>query len=260
MAGSREAIEGASVCRSGSTTDWQCGVIRQREASVTYPQGTVFGVTRTSVCAEPGDSGGSFISVDQAQGVTSGGSGDCVDGGVTYFQPVNEILTTYGLTLVTDGNAIPPDESACTGLPKNVTGILNEGDQTRLRAGRPVLRDDRRRCSLRLPGCRRRCRLRSFPGAAERLDLEHRRHRRQPEPRREDQLHGTARVLPLPGGLGERLGLLQAELQGAVTSLPPRRPRPREITPGARSVEELLDPEPAHQKEGRSPGRPRGSS
>jgi hypothetical protein len=129
VAGSREAIEGASVCRSGSTTDWQCGVIRQRDASVTYPQGTVFGVTRTSVCAEPGDSGGSFISVDQAQGVTSGGSGDCVDGGVTYFQPINEILTAYGLTLMTDSNAIPPDESACTGLPKNVTGTLNEGDQ-----------------------------------------------------------------------------------------------------------------------------------
>ncbi|MEV6868853.1 S1 family peptidase [Streptosporangium subroseum] len=129
VAGSREAIEGASVCRSGSTTDWQCGVIRQRDASVTYPQGTVFGVTRTSVCAEPGDSGGSFISVDQAQGVTSGGSGDCVDGGITYFQPINEILTTYGLTLMTDGNAIPPDESICTGLPKNVTGVLSEGDQ-----------------------------------------------------------------------------------------------------------------------------------
>ncbi|AWS47234.1 S1 family peptidase [Streptosporangium sp. 'caverna'] len=125
VAGSREAIEGASVCRSGSTTDWQCGVIRQRDASVTYPQGTVFGVTRTSVCAEPGDSGGSFISVDQAQGVTSGGSGDCSSGGVTYFQPINEILTTYGLTLVTDSNAIPP--GTCTGLPKNVTGTLTDG-------------------------------------------------------------------------------------------------------------------------------------
>ena len=127
VAGSREAIEGASVCRSGSTTDWQCGIIRQRDASVTYPQGTVFGVTRTSVCAEPGDSGGSFISVDQAQGVTSGGSGDCAAGGVTYFQPINEILTAYGLTLVTDGNAIPAGPVTCTGLPKNVTGTLNNG-------------------------------------------------------------------------------------------------------------------------------------
>ncbi|WP_371783404.1 S1 family peptidase [Streptosporangium subroseum] len=107
VAGSRAAIEGASVCRSGSTTDWHCGTILQRDASVTYTQGNVFELTRTNVCAEPGDSGGSFISIDQAQGVTSGGSGDCNSGGTTYFQPVNEILATYGLTLVTDAGAIP---------------------------------------------------------------------------------------------------------------------------------------------------------
>jgi streptogrisin C len=53
---------------------------------------------RTNVCAEPGDSGGSFITGDQAQGVTSGGWGNCTSGGQTWFQPVNEILSTYGLT------------------------------------------------------------------------------------------------------------------------------------------------------------------
>ena len=37
----------------------------------------------------------------QAQGVTSGGSGNCTVGGTTYFQPVNEILSAYGLSLVT---------------------------------------------------------------------------------------------------------------------------------------------------------------
>jgi streptogrisin C len=66
---------------------------------VTYPQGRVSGLTRTSACAQPGDSGGSFISGSQAQGVTSGGSGNCSVGGTTYHQPVNEILSTYGLTL-----------------------------------------------------------------------------------------------------------------------------------------------------------------
>ncbi|WP_051865846.1 trypsin-like serine protease [Streptosporangium roseum] len=63
VAGARVAIEGASVCRSGSTTGWHCGTIQQRNASITYPQGTVSEVTRTNVCAEPGDSGGSFISI-----------------------------------------------------------------------------------------------------------------------------------------------------------------------------------------------------
>jgi streptogrisin C len=58
-------------------------------------------MTQTTVCAEPGDSGGSFFSGDQAQGVTSGGSGDCRGGGTTFFQPVNEILQTFGLSLNT---------------------------------------------------------------------------------------------------------------------------------------------------------------
>ncbi|MFB7276210.1 carbohydrate-binding protein [Streptomyces hydrogenans] len=94
---------GASVCRSGSTTGWHCGTIQQHNTSVTYPEGTISGVTRTTVCAEPGDSGGSYISGSQAQGVTSGGSGNCSSGGTTYFQPLNPILSTYGLTLKTTG-------------------------------------------------------------------------------------------------------------------------------------------------------------
>ncbi|MEV5736687.1 alpha-lytic protease prodomain-containing protein [Streptomyces sp. NPDC052292] len=101
VTGSTQATVGASVCRSGSTTGWHCGTVQQLNASVTYQEGTVSGVTRTSVCAEPGDSGGSFISGSQAQGVTSGGTGDCTSGGTTYFQPVNPILQTYGLTLKT---------------------------------------------------------------------------------------------------------------------------------------------------------------
>jgi streptogrisin C len=101
VSGSTQAAVGSSVCRSGSTTGWHCGTVQQLNSSVTYQEGTVSGVTRTSVCAEPGDSGGSFISGSQAQGVTSGGSGDCTSGGTTYFQPINPILQTYGLTLTT---------------------------------------------------------------------------------------------------------------------------------------------------------------
>ncbi|GAA0935427.1 S1 family peptidase [Nonomuraea longicatena] len=97
--GSTQASVGASICRSGSTTGWRCGTIQQHNATVRYPQGTVTGLTRTSACAQPGDSGGSFISGNQAQGVTSGGSGNCSVGGTTYHQPVNEILSAYGLSL-----------------------------------------------------------------------------------------------------------------------------------------------------------------
>ncbi|MEU7568767.1 S1 family peptidase [Streptomyces fradiae] len=99
--GSAEAPIGASVCRSGSTTRWHCGTVLARNETVNYSQGAVHQMTKTSVCAEPGDSGGSFISGDQAQGVTSGGWGNCSGGGQTWHQPVNEILNRYGLRLHT---------------------------------------------------------------------------------------------------------------------------------------------------------------
>ncbi|KAF6822472.1 peptidase s1 and s6 chymotrypsin hap [Colletotrichum musicola] len=100
VSGSTVASVGSSICRSGSTTGVYCGTVGAFGATVNYAEGRVTGLTRTSVCAEPGDSGGSFYSGAQAQGVTSGGSGNCRTGGTTYFQPVNEILSTYGLTLV----------------------------------------------------------------------------------------------------------------------------------------------------------------
>ncbi|MBN6039217.1 S1 family peptidase [Amycolatopsis sp. 195334CR] len=125
VAGSQDAPVNSSICRSGSTTGWRCGTIQARNSSVTYPQGTVSGLIRTSACAEPGDSGGSAISGSQAQGVTSGGSGNCSSGGTTYFQPVNEILQTYGLTLVTDGGGNPP--GGCDDAENTYTGNLTSG-------------------------------------------------------------------------------------------------------------------------------------
>lgn len=120
VTGSTPSVVGASVCRSGSTTGWHCGTIQQLNTSVTYPEGTISGVTRTSVCAEPGDSGGSYISGSQAQGVTSGGSGDCRTGGTTYFQPLLPALQAYGLTLVTSGG--PTDPPPTTPPPTDQPG------------------------------------------------------------------------------------------------------------------------------------------
>ena len=100
--GSTPAPVGSTVCRSGSTTGWHCGTIEARGQTVSYPEGTVQDLTRTNVCAEPGDSGGSFISDDQAQGMTSGGSGNCTSGGTTYYQEVTPALNSWNLTLTTN--------------------------------------------------------------------------------------------------------------------------------------------------------------
>jgi streptogrisin D len=55
---------------------------------------------QTTVCAEPGDSGGPlFTDSGDAVGLTSGGSGDCDNGGVTFFQPVTTALEAVGATI-----------------------------------------------------------------------------------------------------------------------------------------------------------------
>jgi len=105
VAGSNVASVNSSICRSGRTSGWRCGTIQAKDVTINYAAGPVYGATQTSACAEGGDSGGSFISGNQAQGVTSGGSGNCSTGGTTFFQPVKPILSAYGLTLKTSGSS-----------------------------------------------------------------------------------------------------------------------------------------------------------
>ena len=93
----RNAIVGEAVKRSGSTTGLRSGFVQQVNATVTYAQGTVTGLIRTNVCAQPGDSGGPLFSGTAALGLTSGGSGNCTSGGTTFFQPVTEALSVYGM-------------------------------------------------------------------------------------------------------------------------------------------------------------------
>jgi streptogrisin D len=89
-----------SVLRSGSTTRVHSGVVTALNQTVTYSGGgTVSGLIRTTVCAEPGDSGGSLFAGNTALGLTSGGSGNCTFGGTTFFQPVVEALNARSLSV-----------------------------------------------------------------------------------------------------------------------------------------------------------------
>jgi streptogrisin D len=90
---------GATVYRRGSTTGIHSGRVTALNSTVNYSEGSVSGLIRTTVCAEPGDSGGSLYSGTTALGLTSGGSGNCSSGGVTYFQPVTEPLSVYGVSV-----------------------------------------------------------------------------------------------------------------------------------------------------------------
>jgi streptogrisin B len=90
---------GTTVYRRGSTTGIHSGRVTALNATVNYGSGDiVYGLIQTTVCAEPGDSGGPLYSNSGiAYGLTSGGSGDCTSGGTTFFQPVTEALSAYGV-------------------------------------------------------------------------------------------------------------------------------------------------------------------
>ncbi|KOV22045.1 S1 family peptidase [Streptomyces heliomycini] len=97
ISGAIEATVGMRVTRSGSTTQVHSGTVTGLDATVNYGNGDiVHGLIQTTVCAEPGDSGGSLFSGGSAVGLTSGGSGDCTSGGTTFFQPVTEALAATG--------------------------------------------------------------------------------------------------------------------------------------------------------------------
>jgi streptogrisin B len=100
ITGATNATVGQSVTRRGSTTGIHSGTVQGLNATVNYGGGDVVsGLIRTNVCAEPGDSGGSLYSGSLAVGLTSGGSGNCSSGGTTYFQPVTEALSAYGVSI-----------------------------------------------------------------------------------------------------------------------------------------------------------------
>jgi streptogrisin D len=99
ITGARNAVVNETVYRSGSTTGVRSGRVTALNATVNYAQGSVFGLIRTTVCAQGGDSGGSLFAGNSALGLTSGGSGNCTTGGTTFFQPVTEPLSVYGVSV-----------------------------------------------------------------------------------------------------------------------------------------------------------------
>lgn len=96
-----DAVVGETVTRDGSTTGVHNGRVTALNVTVRYQGGgTVRGMIQTTVCAEPGDSGGPLYDGTKALGLTSGGSGDCRTGGTTFFQPVREAVNAYGVSML----------------------------------------------------------------------------------------------------------------------------------------------------------------
>jgi streptogrisin D len=101
ITGAGRVAVGATACKTGSTTGTTCGPVLAYNVTVRYAEGTVYGLTRTRICTQPGDSGGAMFAGSLAQGITSGGTiGGCGGNFQSFFQPADEALSVYGLTLL----------------------------------------------------------------------------------------------------------------------------------------------------------------
>lgn len=87
------------MCHVGRTTGVRCGTVTGVNLTVNYPEGSVSGLFRSNICSEPGDAGGPAYSGTTALGIIVASSGNCTSGGVTYYQPVVEWLSVYGLSM-----------------------------------------------------------------------------------------------------------------------------------------------------------------
>lgn len=114
ITGAADPAVGQRIFRSGSTSGLRDGQVTALNATVNYPEGTVTGLIETNVCAEPGDSGGPMFSEGIALGLTSGGSGDCTNGGTTFFQPVTKALDELDVQLLV---AAPQGNAGGNGTP-----------------------------------------------------------------------------------------------------------------------------------------------
>lgn len=100
--GVSEAV-GAPVCRTGITTENQCGVIQRLNVTVNYVTGqSVTGLTESSACVQPGDSGGPYMSGNDAYGIASGGTiGACSGSTHSYYNPTTRIESSLGVRINT---------------------------------------------------------------------------------------------------------------------------------------------------------------
>jgi hypothetical protein len=110
VTGSADAIVGDTVCHSGNTApNWECGKVTAVNQSIDYGNVVIDGLTTTDACSEGGDSGGAWLRGDKAVGLHSGGNSTCSPNeDNSIFQPINEALAKWNLTLLT-GSSDPDD-------------------------------------------------------------------------------------------------------------------------------------------------------
>jgi len=102
----RDALVGRRVCVSGAAGyPLSCGVVQQRNVSVTYlnPRVTVNGLFQFSACVRGGDSGAPVFSGGAAYGIVSGGTKDAGGSGcVSFAEPIVTAQKLMGVRVAHD--------------------------------------------------------------------------------------------------------------------------------------------------------------
>lgn len=94
ITGSVDAPIGGQVRMSSPVNGIRTGLITARNQTVNTSAGPLTGLTRTTICAGPGDLGAPVYAGGQAQGYVIGGSG-CQ----TYLRPIKPVLAAYQVQL-----------------------------------------------------------------------------------------------------------------------------------------------------------------
>ncbi|WP_433464972.1 S1 family peptidase [Spirillospora sp. CA-128828] len=93
-------VVGQRVCRSSLITGLHCGSVTAVNVSVNFPEGVITGLASTNICTEPGDSPGApYFAGATAVGIAIGGVGDCSSGGSSFFQPIVDVLSAFGVSV-----------------------------------------------------------------------------------------------------------------------------------------------------------------
>lgn len=88
---------GQYVCKTGSTTGYTCGQITDVDATVSYPNRTLTGMTWSTTCDAAGDSGSGVYYGSTAHGILSGGP---ASGCGMIHEPISRALSATGVTLL----------------------------------------------------------------------------------------------------------------------------------------------------------------
>jgi streptogrisin B len=96
ITGAANSFVGQSVRELSPVSGVHTGTVTALNATVVFPQGTVTGLVRSTLCPDAGGSGTPIYAGTSILSLVVGGSGNCTSGGTTFSQPVTQLLAITG--------------------------------------------------------------------------------------------------------------------------------------------------------------------